>query len=59
MSGAKHPNAVKVLCVETNIVYNTIREAANAVGGNESKICDVLKGRRHTNANYHWVYANS
>lgn len=48
----------KVQCVETGIIYDSIRLANVAVGFNvqSSNITSVCKGRRNTAANLHWRY---
>jgi hypothetical protein len=45
---------VKVKCVETGKVYNTITEAAKALGIDSSNISGVLYGVRITAGGYHW-----
>ena len=53
--GEKHHNAKKVLCVETGIIYGSIREAARE---NNQKsptgINDCCHGRRQTAGGFHW-----
>ena len=46
----------KVICVETGIIYNSIKEAAKAVGAFSSNICNCLAGRYKTSGGYHWAY---
>lgn len=46
----------KVLCVETNIIYPSTREAGRQI--NSSSIVSCLKGRRKTAGGYHWRYAD-
>ena len=47
----------KVLCVEQNIIYDSIKEAAEAVGlstgGDIGRVCS---GKRKTAGGYHWQY---
>lgn len=47
----------KVECVETGVIYDSLTEAANAVGGKVKGISSCLRGRSHTSAGYHWRYA--
>lgn len=65
-----HPKKCKpVLCVETNIIYPSTREAERQTGVNHSKITNVCKGNvRYFNGKpyidktaggFHWQYANS
>ena len=46
----------RVLCIETNVIYNSITEAANSVGVDRSTISKVCKGKRKTVGGYHWKY---
>ena len=46
----------RVVCVETQEVFNGIHEAAEAKGLTATKICAVCKGRRRTTGGYHWEY---
>lgn len=47
-----------VLCIETNTVYKSMKEAAALTGGNAASISDCCRGRSHTSGGYHWKYAN-
>ena len=47
-----------VLCVETGVVYKSIREAAQMAYLNGDCICGVCKGKRKTAGGYHWEYAH-
>lgn len=44
----------KVICVETGVVYNSIKEAEYIVPHCGHKIGEVLKGTRATAGGYHW-----
>ena len=46
-----------VLCIETNITYETVRAASQATGADESAIVKVCKGKQKTAAKFHWKYA--
>lgn len=46
-----------ILCVETGVVYPTLRAAAKAINGNWKQISDVARGIGHTHRGYHWKYA--
>lgn len=51
---------VKVLCIETGIIYNSFEDAANAVGidkGGINMCCTGYRNRK-TAGGYHWRYAN-
>lgn len=54
-----HPNtSKKVLCVETNIIYNSTREAERKTGINHSCINQAAlpNGKKKTAGKYHWKY---
>lgn len=46
----------KVLCVETNKIYESIKEASKDTGVFDGHISKVCKGERKTTGGYHWVY---
>ena len=46
----------KILCIETNIVYNSREEAAKAVGVSPSGVGRAANGEQKTSAGYHWRY---
>ena len=53
--GEKHPRAKKVLCIETNIIYGSIREAARETGQKSpTGINDCCHGLSQTAGGYHW-----
>lgn len=54
--GHKPLNAKKVLCVETNIIYNTIKEAYKNTNIMDCHISQVCKGIRKTAGGFHWKY---
>lgn len=45
-----------VRCIETNIIYPSIAEAARANNIHHTAIMHVLKGNHKTAASYHWEY---
>ena len=47
---------IRIMCVETGIKYNSIKEAAKDLDTDNSSIGKVLKGIRKTAAGFHWVY---
>lgn len=51
-----HPRAV--LCVETGVVFDTIKEAGEFVGGSSKNIIACCRGRLKTSGGYHWRYAD-
>lgn len=56
--GKPSPNRKKVLCIETNKVYDSMEEASKETKANKSKISDVCRGARKTAGCYHWQYAD-
>lgn len=52
------PGKIPVLCVETGIVYESIKAASAAVGLTEGGgIRACLRGEAQTSGGYHWAYA--
>lgn len=51
-------NGKAVLCVETQIVYMTAHEAAEALGIDFSQICKCRRGTAKTAGGYHWLDAS-
>ena len=54
-SGAKNPAAKAVICVETNRVFSTGKEAAEFVGVCKSAICYAIKNNSYCKG-FHWSY---
>lgn len=48
----------KVRCVETGIIYDSIKEAEEQLGLSHGKITMVCQGKRKTTGGYHWEYYN-
>lgn len=48
---------IKVLCVETGVIYGSLTEASKATGSRVEKICEVCKHNRKTTNGFHWEYA--
>lgn len=49
----------KVKCIETGIIYDSIKEAAKAVGLKaHCAISDCCNGKQRTAGGYHWEYTN-
>lgn len=46
MLEADHPSKILVLCTETGIFYNTIREASEAIGINKDVLAKMLRGNK-------------
>jgi group I intron endonuclease len=57
MTGSKNPAARKVRCIETNVVFDTIRDAGKWLDmKGSSNISSVCAGRLKTYGGYHWEY---
>lgn len=54
--GATHVQSVKVLCVETNTIYDSIGEASRLSKVSRTGIINNLKGRSKSADGRHWVY---
>lgn len=54
--GHKPLNAKAVLCVETNIIYNSIKEASKHTNIIASHISEVCSGKRKSAGKMHWKY---
>lgn len=52
----KSAKARKVLCIETEITYDAISEAANNIGIHYSSIAKVCAGKQQTAGGYTWKY---
>lgn len=48
----------KVLCVETNEIFDNCKDAERAKGAHSSKIGAVCLGKRKTAGGYHWKHVN-
>lgn len=48
----------KVLCIETNVIYNNCSEAANSINVNRASISRVCRGERKTAGGLHWKYVD-
>lgn len=46
----------RVMCVETGVIYNSIKEAAMDTGCYDTNISAVCHGRQRKAAGYHWTY---
>lgn len=46
----------KVICVETEIIYESLTEAERKTGINHSHICQVCSKQRQTSGGFHWEY---
>lgn len=57
--GSNHPNAIKVLCVETGEVFDCIRYAAKKYNLHHSDISKCCKNKAKTCGKLHWRYVTN
>ena len=48
----------KIICVETQIIYDSAKEAAISVNASSGHITDCAKYKRKTTKGFHWEYAD-
>lgn len=53
--GGKHGSAIKVMCVETGVVYEAISVASRETGICDDSISKVIRGVMQRAGGYHWV----
>ena len=58
-TGGERTPSKPVQCVETGIVYSSIKEAARQTGLSKTKISYCCRGIRKRTGGYHWVFFNS
>ena len=46
----------KIRCIETDIIFDSVRKAAAFIGQSSTSIVNCLKGKTHTSGGYHWEY---
>jgi len=49
-------NSKQVFCIETGIIYKSVKSAYTILKIHRSAISDCLRGRRKTAGGYHWQY---
>jgi group I intron endonuclease len=55
--GKDNKKSLSVLCIDTNIVYGSTREAERETGVDHSQIIKCCKGKYSTAGKFHWQYA--
>ena len=54
-TGLKRPSRqMRIRIIETGVAYDSIRECARAIGGNQSAICKCLTGKEKSCKGYHF-----
>lgn len=56
MTKEKHPNAKRIKCIESGIIFNYIREAATYYNISYKHISSAAKGKRKSAGGFHWEY---
>lgn len=49
-------NSKKIRCIETDMVFDSIRKAAKFIGQSSTSIVNHLKDKTHMAGGYHWEY---
>ena len=57
-SGIKNSHPRAVLCIETGVVFDTVKEAGEFKGGSSKNIIACCRGRLKTSGGYHWRYVD-
>ena len=57
-SGKNNSHPRPVLCVETGVIFDTVKEAGEFKGGSSKNIIACCRGRLKTSGGYHWRYAD-
>lgn len=55
---AAESKKIKVKCIELNMIFDSVTEAAKYIYGNKSHIAQCCKGNRKTHRGYHWEYVD-
>ena len=58
-TGVDNPVARKVICLETNEIFDTIQEASEKTNTTKGNICKCCQGKRKTTGGFHWAYYNN
>lgn len=48
-----------VVCLDTNVIFESVKEAASWAGVKDSTLVGCLKGNRETAGGFHWKYSDS
>lgn len=56
--GKNNPKAQKVICIETNQIFDTIKEASEIMCINRDSISKTCRGIQKKAGGYHWRYYN-
>ena len=56
MKRERNPRARKVVCIETNMIFNTIIEASEYYNISKNSIANCVRGASKTAGGYHWRY---
>ena len=60
MRGHTNPNGgrkgLPIRIIETNEIFNSVKDCAEAIGGSDRRICECAKGKRDSHCGYHFEY---
>lgn len=59
ISISKNATKKSVLCIELNIIFPSLSEAAKYVGGTYANISSCCHGKLETSAGYHWRFVSN
>jgi S-adenosylmethionine:diacylglycerol 3-amino-3-carboxypropyl transferase len=48
-----------ILCIETGVIYSSLREAARAINRSWKQISECVRGNALTAGGFHWKYADN
>lgn len=54
--GPTHAQSKKIMCIETEVIYNSIGEASRETNITRTGIINHLKGLSKSSGGYHWKY---
>ena len=55
----KPPNHPKIVLVETGEIFDTFKEAADAIGGDKANVRRVARGIQESYRGYHFKFLNN
>lgn len=53
------PKAIRVICVDTGLLFSSVKEAAQFAGVSKTAISNVCQGLHYTAGDYHWKYEST
>jgi group I intron endonuclease len=56
--GGKNPMARAVICIETGVTFDSVKEAADSIGVCRIAVNNCVRGLCRTSGGFHWEYVN-